>query len=138
MFTRNNPKKEKEEYKFDAEYMGGHKLYPKKKDTEVLIYEDRIVLKKLDVTIPFDSISNIENESAERLTKTRMFLTPFCIGFFWKKDFHYTVIDYNDGIDNQSIVIDFHRKMVKAQQAIYQKITAARQSKRLTSPERYV
>ena len=121
MFGRNK-EQEKEEYKFDAEYMGGHKLYPKKKDTDVLIFEDRIVLKKLDITIPFEAIRNIENSSAERLTKTRMLLTPFFLGFFWKKDYHYTVIDYNDGLDDQSIVLDFHRKMEKAQQIIYQKM----------------
>jgi hypothetical protein len=37
--------KEKPEHKFDAEYIGGHKLYPKKKGTDVHIFADRIVLK---------------------------------------------------------------------------------------------
>lgn len=90
---------EKLDYKFDDEYMGGHKAYPKKRDTEILIYHDRIILKKLELDIPFESMINVENSDAERLTKTRMILTPFLLGFFWKKKYLYTVIDYNDGID---------------------------------------
>jgi hypothetical protein len=55
---------EKPDYKFDAEYMGGLKLYPKKRDTEVLTYQDRIYLKKLSLDIPFRSMKNIENSDA--------------------------------------------------------------------------
>jgi hypothetical protein len=44
---------EKLDCKFDAEYMGGHRAYPKKRDTEILIYHDRIILKKLELNIPF-------------------------------------------------------------------------------------
>jgi hypothetical protein len=31
-------------------------------------------------------MKNIENSDAERLTKTRMLLTPFFIGFFLEKE----------------------------------------------------
>jgi hypothetical protein len=120
--------KEEPDYKFDAEYMGGHKIYPKKRDTEVLVYQDRISLKKLDLDITFESMKNIENSDVERLTKTRMILTPFFIGFLWKKRYLYTVIDYNDGLDDQSIILDLHRSVEKAQSIIYQRILSNRKT----------
>ena len=43
---------EKLDCKFDAEYIGGHRAYPKKRDTEILIYHDRIILKKNRVRHP--------------------------------------------------------------------------------------
>ena len=48
-----------------------------------------------------------------------MLLTPFFLRFFWKKKYLYTVIDYHDGIDNQSVVLDLHRAVEKAQAIIY-------------------
>ena len=94
-------------------------MYPKTRDTEILIYYDRIFLKKLELDIPFRSMKNIENSDAERLTKTRMILVPFFIGFFWKKKYLYTVIDYNDGRSDQSIVLDLHREVEKVQHPHY-------------------
>lgn len=70
-------------------------------------------------------MKNIENSDAERLTKTRMLLTPFFIGFFWKKKYLYTVIDYNDGLDDQSIVMDIHRGIEKVQAILYAKMILA-------------
>jgi hypothetical protein len=71
-------------------------------------------------------MKNIENSDAERLTKTRMVLVPFFLGFFWKKKYLYTVIDYNDGLGDQSIVLDFHRSIEKAQALIYQRMMLSR------------
>jgi hypothetical protein len=116
---------EKPDYKFGAEYMGGHKAYPKKRDTNVLVFHDRIVLDKLDLDIHFRSITNIENSDAERLTKTRMLLTPFFIGFFWKKRYLYTIIDYHDGMDDQTVILDLHRAVEKAQSIFYQRMLAS-------------
>jgi hypothetical protein len=125
-FIKRSGQHEKPDYKFGAEYMGGHKSFPKKRDTDLLIFHDRIILNKLDLDIPFRSISNIENSDAERLTKTRMLLTPFFLGFFWKKKYLYTVIDYHDGIDNQSVVLDLHRAVEKAQGILYQRMLSSR------------
>ncbi len=71
-------------------------------------------------------MKNIENSDAERLTKTRMLLTPFFIGFFWKKKYLYTVIDYNDGLGDQSIVLDLHRGVEKVQAILYQRMILSR------------
>ena len=111
------------DYEFDAEYMGGHKAYPKKRDVKVLIYEDRLVIEKgLDLEIPFGSISNIENSDAQRITKTRVLLTGVIVGLLWKKKFLYTVIDYNDGIVDQTIILDLHRAVEKVQGIIYERM----------------
>lgn len=121
-------KQDKPDYKFDGEYMGGHKLYPKKRDTKIWVYPDRIFLKKLELENPFTSMTNIENSDAERLTKTRMILVPFFLGFFWKKKYLYTVIDYNDGLNDQSIVLDLHRGVENVQQILYRRMIASRQA----------
>jgi hypothetical protein len=122
----------KPDYKFGAEYMGGHKAFPKKKDTDLLIFHDRIILDKMGLEIPFRSMTNIENSDAERLTKTRMFLTPFFIGFFWKKRYLYTVIDYHDGIDKQTVILDLHKSVEKAQAIIYQRMLSSKDRPKCT------
>ncbi len=114
-------KHEKPEQKFDIKYVGGHKAFPKGKDTEVLIFPDRLEIKA-GIIIPYSSITDIENMEDHRITKTRAFLTPFFLGLFWKKHYLYTVIDYNDGRDIQSIVLDFHRSAEEAQRLIYERM----------------
>lgn len=125
-FIKRSGQQEKPDYKFGAEYMGGHKAFPKKRDTDILIFRDRIILDKVGLDIPFRSMINIENSDAERLTKTRMFLTPFFIGFFWKKKYLYTVIDYNDGMDKQSVILDLHKSVEKVQGIIYQRMLSSK------------
>jgi hypothetical protein len=123
---RRSAQREEPDYKFGAEYMGGHKAFPKKKDTDVLIFHDRIILKSLGIDIPFSSIKNMENSDAERITKTRVFLTGPIIGLLWKKKFLYTVIDYNDGMVDQTVILDLHRSVQEAQTVIYQRMLASR------------
>jgi hypothetical protein len=95
-----------------ARWLGGHKAYPKKRDVKVLVYADRLVIEKgLDIEIPFESISNIENSDAQRITKTRVLLTGVIVGLLWKKKFLYTVIDYNDGIVDQTMMIELWRRL---------------------------
>jgi hypothetical protein len=47
MFTRN--KKEKPEAKFDVKYISGHSTHPKERDTDALLFADRLELKKMDI-----------------------------------------------------------------------------------------
>src|SRR5919198_1430645 len=58
-FIKRSGQQEKPDYKFGAEYIGGHKAFPKKRDTDLLIFRDRIILDKLNLDIPFRSITNI-------------------------------------------------------------------------------
>jgi len=79
----------------------------------------------LDLIIPYSSIANIKGVEDRRITKTRgYYIGP--IALFWKKNYIYTVIDYNDGSDDQSIVIDFHRRAEEVQKLIYQRMISAR------------
>jgi hypothetical protein len=49
-------------------------------------------------------------------------------GLLWKKNYLYTVVDYNNEYEDQeqTIVLDFHRLVEKAQGLIYQKMIAAK------------
>jgi len=109
----------------EIKYVGGHKAYPRGKDTAALIYSDRIEIAWLDLIIPYSSITNIKGMEDRRITKTRGYYTG-PIALFWKKNYIYTVIDYNDGSDYQSIVIDFHRAAEEVQKLIYQRMISAR------------
>lgn len=46
-------------------------------------------------------------------------------GLLWKKNYLYTVIDYTDE-NEETIVLDFHRSVEKAQGLIYQKMIATK------------
>ena len=48
------------------------------------------------------------------------------VGLFWKKKYRYTVIEYNDGIQDQTIILDFHKEANKAQKIIYNQMAGAR------------
>jgi len=62
----------------------------------------------------------------QRITKTRVFMTSSFTGLLWKKNYLYTVVDYNDEYSSQTIVLDFHTSAEKAQGLIYQKMIAAK------------
>ena len=49
---------EKPEYKFDIKYVGGHKAFPKGKDTNMLLFTDRLEINKPNLVIPYKSITN--------------------------------------------------------------------------------
>ncbi|MGB7955499.1 MAG: hypothetical protein WCF23_16100 [Candidatus Nitrosopolaris sp.] len=51
----------------------------------------------------------------QRITKTRVFMTGILTGLLRKKNYLYTVIDYNDEYEDQgqTIVLDFHRSQRK-------------------------
>ena len=113
---------------FSAEYMGGHKMYPKKTDADVRLFNNGIEIEfgrihKNKIVIPYESITELSNQDEARITKTRIIFTPLLVGLLWKKKFVYTVIEYTDSVGiKQSVIVDFHRKAEKAQQAIYNKM----------------
>lgn len=55
------------------------------------------------------SIVNIENMDEQKISALRVALLGL-IGVFWKKKCMYTVVQYNDGIDDQTVVLDFGKK----------------------------
>lgn len=111
---------EEQSWTFEPEYMGGHKLYPKKQVVRVYIDADRLVIEGLDnLEIPFSKITNLENMDEKRITKTRILLGGPIIGLLWKKNFVYTVIEYNDGLMNQSVILDAGKDAESFQRMIY-------------------
>jgi hypothetical protein len=91
-------------------------------------YEDRVVIKEIGISIPFSAIKNVENMDEQRITKTRVFLTGFIVGLLWKKKFLYAVIDYNDGLMDQTIILEFGSGVEEAQRMIYKGMIKARDS----------
>jgi hypothetical protein len=67
-------------------------------------------------------IANIDKEkiSAGRVVGLGLILPDLAIvGALWKKNHRYTVIQYKDGIDTPSIIIDFGEYIDEAQPLIY-------------------
>lgn len=125
---------------FDAEYIGGHKLYPQKTDCKVRLYIDNIDIelqgrkhKGQNIIIPYTKISDFQNEDEEKIRKRRIvalgliFLPLAILGAVWKKKVRYTVIEYTDKLGMQeTVIVDFGKHVERAQQSIYSKVTDAR------------
>jgi hypothetical protein len=122
-----NKNKEKPEAKCDVKYISGHSMYPKEKDTQALFFADRLAIQNPGIVIPYASITRLGSQEDRHITKTRVFCTGIIPGLFWKKIYRYTVIDYNDGFMDQSVVLDFHRDAEDIQKGLYQNMIDAKQ-----------
>ena len=122
-------KKEKRIAKIDAKYISGHSLYAHEKGTDVSFYVDRMKFDNMDISIPYNSITRLGAQEDRHITKTRVFVTGI-VGLFWKKKYRYTVIEYNDGIQDQTVILDFHKEANKAQRIIYGQMAGARQKQK--------
>jgi len=66
-------------------------------------------------------MTNIENMDEKKMSALRVvglglvFLPLAIVGALWKKKKIYTVIEYNDGVDTQSLVLDFEKNLEKKQ-----------------------
>jgi hypothetical protein len=113
------------EYNVKATYIGGHRAFPKQKHTKVKVYGDGIELEALKLTVPYSSMTNIENMDDKKISAIRV-VALGVIGVLWKKKVVYTVIQYNDGVDEQTIMLDFGKEIDKIQPLIYQKMLVAK------------
>lgn len=113
------------EKEFKVGYMGGHKAFPKKTHTKVRIYDDGVELMEPNLRIPYSSMSRIENMEEKKISVSRVAALGI-VGALWKKKCLYTVVQYGDGIDSQTIVLDFGGKIDQVQPLIYQKMLYAR------------
>jgi hypothetical protein len=86
----------------------------------------------MDITIPYSSITSLGAQEDRHVTKTRVFTTGV-IGLFWKRKYRYTVIEYNDGIQDQNVILDFHKEADKAQKIIYNNMVEARNKQKAES-----
>jgi hypothetical protein len=116
----------------DVKYMGGHKAYPRPTDTQMSFYDDRIELGNPNLVIPYSAMKNLENFdekkiSAKRVVALGLVAVPLAIvGAMWKKNHIYTVIQYQDEMDDHTIVVDFEEYLDAAQPLIYRKMLELR------------
>lgn len=113
--------------KIDGKYISGHPMHPHEKGVHALFYEDRLVLTGINLTIPYESITNIRVQEDRHITKTRVIMTGVLVGLLWKKKYRYTVIEYNDGFMTNPIIIDFHKEAGDAQKILYECVVRAKQ-----------
>jgi hypothetical protein len=50
---------------------------------------------------PYSAITNLESMTDRRITKTRVLLTGAIAGLLWRRNYLYTVVEYNEGFQNQ-------------------------------------
>ena len=122
----------KPDHQFDVKYLGGHKAFPTKKarDAKIRIFIDRIEVDadKLKVAIPFKRMTNIENTDEKKITLKRWFL----VGLWaipWKKNYVYTVIEYDDENDSQGLIFDFGKHLEDKQKIIYERMISVKSNK---------
>jgi len=100
---------QKSEFKFDAKYCGGHKAYPVRKEIKAkfVVFPKRmeITTDRFLLPVRFDQVTDIRNLHQKKI---------------------YTVIEYDDGVEQQSPIFDFGKHLEKKQPIIYQKMIAAR------------
>jgi hypothetical protein len=120
------------EHLVKATYIGGHKAFPKQKHTKVAVYGNRLEIVELNLSIPYSSMINIENMDDKKISALRVvvlglvFLPLAIVGALWKKKVLYTVIQYNDGVDEQTIILDLGKGVESIQPLIYQKMLLAK------------
>lgn len=125
------------EAEFRAHYLGGHKAIPIQKpmDIKILVFPDRLELTNVQLTIPYSSMRNIENMDKEQISTLRVvaigviFWPLLLVGRLWKKEKLYTVLEFDDGNDNQTIILDFGDHIEEMQPLIYRKMIKARTKK---------
>jgi hypothetical protein len=89
-------------------------MFPKSKDTKILIFPDMLEIEKLQLKIPYRSFINIENIDESK-----------------KRNHPYTVINYIDELnESQTLVFDLEKNIENAQKAIYEKMIAFRNVQR--------
>jgi hypothetical protein len=113
-------------------YMGGHKAFPKPTWGECYFYEDRMEIKPYDIRVSYSKIKEISNFNEEKRDTSRLvagvIFLPLALGYLWKKNHIYTIIEYDDEVYTQKIVIDFGKGANYAQGLIYKKMLESRKT----------
>lgn len=85
-------------FKTAAEYLGGHPTHVKKATGNLMTAPSGIVFKTLFkelFTIPYEQISSIESDTADRLSLGRLLMVGI-FAFAWKKKDKFLKITYKD------------------------------------------
>jgi hypothetical protein len=116
----------------DVKYLGGHKAYPRPTDTRMSFYDDRIELGNPNLVIPYSAMKKLENFDEKKILE-KMVIALRLVGLplaivdaMWKKNHIYTVIQYQDEMDDHAVVVDFEKYPDEAQPLIYHKMLELR------------
>lgn len=102
-------------------YIGGHIAYPKRTHTRIRLFDEGMELTDPYLRISYSSITKIENMEEKKISALRVVALGI-VGALWKKRYLYTVVQYNDGIAEQTIILDFGKQIDQIQPLIYQKM----------------
>ena len=81
-------------------------------------------LQAYNLEIPFKQIKNVD--STREWKRHEDWASLGIAGLLWKKNAVYTIIEYNDGVDDQKVIIDFQKNANYAQSMIYKKMLELR------------
>ena len=105
----------------EVEYIGGHKAHPSGKFSKIYFYEDRMEIAKLNLIIPYKSIRNLDNSREKR--RHDYWAALGLLGYaFLKRHAVFTLIEYDDAIEIQRVILDFHENVDDVQRLIYKKM----------------
>lgn len=96
-------------FRYDAEYLGGHKVYTNVSFCELYLYPKEMVIKELDLHILYSSIKEISN-----------------IAQFRGRENVLSVV-YNDGLQDQNLLFRI-KAIEKARKRLYQKVMDLKKS----------
>lgn len=86
-----------------------------------------------NLVVPYAKIKDIGNTSRKQRNSDRLAIDiialPLALAYLWKKDYIYTIVEYDNGMDVQKIVLDFHKNLNYAQALIYKKMLECRKAK---------
>jgi Short C-terminal domain len=121
------------EAKFEAKYLGWHRLYPNAYDVKVFVFSDRIEIRDLKLRIPYISIDDVQNTTKDKMSifGTGIIGTALMAATLLQKNRTYTVIQYTDAFEEKQVLIfDFKGKLQRAQPMIYGRMVASHHSKK--------
>lgn len=113
---------------FKGEYIGGHSAYAKKQKVCLNCEPDKLTIKELNLSIPYNEIKNIENTTKDKLSAGRVVLLGV-VGALWKKEERYLALTFPDHVlkNDQTLVFKMD-KLQEAQTAIYNRVAEARKN----------
>lgn len=129
MFRLGKHKKEPPEKPIDSgifHHLGGHKMYPQPQWTNISLFPDRFEVEYYHLKIPYSKIKDVSNSNERKRHADWAALGLF--GLLWKENRIYTIVEYNDGEDDQTIVIDFEKAINFEQAFIYKKMLECRKA----------
>ena len=120
----------------DVKYMGGHTEYPKPSDCRIYFFNDRIEFKNPPLTIPYQSMTRVENGDEKRISALREVLFGIN-GTPWKKNLLYTIIQYSESMGERTIIVDFDDLGSVMQPFIYRRMIRYRRPVSLKSENNF-